>query len=395
MYKCTLFLSASFFFQFSCLVGLAQNTSIVVFSSGEAGYPTFRIPAMIHNKKGHILAFCEGRKTGSADFGNVDIVLKRSLDGGRTWGQLEVVAENGNRQAGNPAPVIDLMHSEKGGRIFLFYNTGDQTEQNIREGKGKREVWYRISNDGGITWEQPVNITPQVHRLQKGNGGSMQEWRSYANTPGHALQIRHGKYRGRLVIAANHSFGPPQHRYRDYRAHVFFSDDGGRTFQLSEDVAYPGSNESMAAELGNGGILLNSRNQSGDEKFRLISRSSDGGKQWDTTYLEKTLIDPVNQGAVLTIGYQKGKAVMAHTHTQDSLRRNHLMLHISRDDGYSWRPFQMIDKAPDGATKDYTAYSDVLLLSRKNLGVLYERNEYREIVWKTVSLPRTLTRRKH
>jgi len=395
MDKRTIILIATFFFQFSGPLCVAQNSAVVVFSSGESGYHTFRIPAIIKNKKGHLLAFCEGRKTGSADFGNVDIVLKRSLDGGKTWGLLELVAENGERQAGNPALVMDLLNSENAGRIFLFYNTGNQAEQSIREGKGIREVWYKVSDDGGRNWELPVNITSQVHRLRKENGGNTLDWRSYANTPGHALQIMHGKFRGRLVIAANHSFGPPQFRFRDYRAHVFFSDDGGKTFRLSDDIYYPGSNESMAAELGNGGILLNSRNQSGDEKFRLISRSADGGEHWDTTYLEKTLVDPVNQGAVLTIGYLKGKAVIAHTHTQDSLRRNHLMLHISRDDGYSWRPFQMIDEAPEGATKDYTAYSDVLLLSRKNLGVLYERNDYREIVWKTVSLPRSLTRRKH
>jgi len=375
------------------LFSFSQSFPIVIFHSGEAGYHTFRIPAIIQNAKGHLLAFCEGRKSGSGDFGNIDIVVKRSTDGGNTWSELQVVAEQGDLQAGNPAPVLDRLHSEYPGRIFLFYNTGNQSEQHIREGKGQREVWFRCSDDGGITWQPPVNITSQVHR-HSGNDSLYGDWRSYANTPGHALQIMNGPYKGRLVIAANHSAGPPQARFRDYRAHAFFSDDHGKTFKLSDDVYYPGSNESMAAELGSGGILLNTRNQSGDAKCRIISRSKDGGQHWDTTYPEKSLIDPVNQGSVLTIGYKGQKAVIAHSHTQDSLRRNHLMLHISEDDGITWLPHQLIDQAPEGAAKDYTAYSDIVLLSRKKLGIIYERNGYKEIVWTSVGLPQRLTRPK-
>jgi sialidase-1 len=376
------------------LFSSSPSFPVVIFHSGEAGYHTFRIPAIIQNAEGHLLAFCEGRKSGSGDFGNIDIVVKRSTDGGDTWSDLQVVAEHGDLQAGNPAPVIDRLHPELPGRIFLFYNTGNQSEQHMREGKGQREVWFRCSDDGGITWQPPVNITQQVHRPRQSVSDTSKDWRSYANTPGHALQLNNGPYRGRLVIAANHSAGPPQRHFSDYRAHVFFSDDHGRTFQLSEDVSYPGSNESMAAELGAGGILLNSRNQSGDAKCRIISRSNDGGQQWDTTYLEKSLIDPVNQGSVLTIGYTGQKAIIAHSHTQDSLRRNHLMLHISEDDGITWLPYQLIDQAPADAAKDYTAYSDIVLLSRKKLGIIFERNGYREIVWSSVGLPQRLTRPK-
>ena len=150
----------------------------------------------------------------------------------------------------------------------------------------------------------------------------------------------------------------------------------------------------MAAELGNGGILLNSRNQSGDQKFRLISRSRDAGRSWDTTYFEKNLIDPVNQGSVLTLGYAGNNAIIAHSHAQDSTRRNNLMLHISRDDGRNWLPYLVIDQAPEGASKDYTAYSDLVVLQTNRLGVLYERNGYREIVWRTIDLPRKFIRRK-
>lgn len=375
------------------LLTIAQTDHVVVFRSGESGYHTFRIPAIIRADNGDLLAFCEGRKNGSGDFGNIDIVMRRSADGGKQWGELHVVAEFNDLQAGNPAPIIDLLNPDHPGRVWLFYNTGNCTEQQMRERMGLKETWYRVSDDHGINWLPPVNITTQVHK-HSGNSSLPGDWRSYANTPGHALQIMNGPFKGRLVIAANHSSGPPLGRFRDYRAHAFFSDDFGRSFQLSPDVEYPGSNESMAAELGNGGILLNSRNQSGDQKFRLISRSRDAGRSWDTTYLEKNLIDPVNQGSVLTLGYAGKNAIIAHSHAQDSTRRNNLMLHISRDDGRSWKPYLVIDQAPEGASKDYTAYSDLVVIQTNRLGVLYERNGYREIVWKTIDLPRKFIRRK-
>lgn len=375
------------------LLTSAQTDHVVVFRSGESGYHTFRIPAIIRADNGDLLAFCEGRKNGSGDFGNIDIVMRRSADGGKQWGELQVVAEFNDLQAGNPAPIIDLLNPDHPGRVWLFYNTGNCTEQQMRERMGLKETWYRVSDDHGINWLPPVNITTQVHK-HSGNSSLPGDWRSYANTPGHALQIMNGPFKGRLVVAANHSSGPPQGRFRDYRAHAFFSDDFGRTFQLSPDVEYPGSNESMAAELGNGGILLNSRNQSGDQKFRLISRSRDAGRSWDTTYLEKNLIDPVNQGSVLTLGYSGKNAIIAHSHAQDSTRRNNLMLHISRDDGRSWKPYLVIDQAPEGASKDYTAYSDLVVFQTNRLGVLFERNGYREIVWKTIDLPRKFIRRK-
>ncbi|MCA6495194.1 MAG: exo-alpha-sialidase [Chitinophagaceae bacterium] len=375
------------------LLTSAQTDHVVVFRSGESGYHTFRIPAIIRADNGDLLAFCEGRKNGSGDFGNIDIVMRRSADGGKQWGELQVVAEFNDLQAGNPAPIIDLLNPDHPGRVWLFYNTGNCTEQQMRERMGLKETWYRVSDDHGINWLPPVNITTQVHK-HSGNSSLPGDWRSYANTPGHALQIMNGPFKGRLVVAANHSSGPPQGRFRDYRAHAFFSDDFGRSFQLSPDIEYPGSNESMAAELGNGGILLNSRNQSGDQKFRLISRSRDAGRSWDTTYLEKNLIDPVNQGSVLTLGYSGKNAIIAHSHAQDSTRRNNLMLHISRDDGRSWKPYLVIDQAPEGASKDYTAYSDLVVFQTNRLGVLFERNGYREIVWKTIDLPRKFIRRK-
>ncbi|MDA0794575.1 MAG: sialidase family protein, partial [Bacteroidetes bacterium] len=93
-----------------------------LFINGEGGYQYYRIPALIQTPQGVLFAFAEGRKTNCEDFGNVDILLKKSVDGGRHWSQMEVVADYGELQAGNPAPVVDLYDPRyPQGRIFLFY----------------------------------------------------------------------------------------------------------------------------------------------------------------------------------------------------------------------------------------------------------------------------------
>ena len=380
-----------YFVIFSCFASTlsAQQKPVVVFQAGESGYHTFRIPAIIRHASGSLLAFCEGRKANSSDFGDIDIVMKRSEDGGRTWGPLQVVVDRADSQACNPAPVFDQLDTRyPKGRVLLFYNTGNQPENTIRKGIGMREVWFIASVDGGMSWQTPVNITAQVHHpvALEPTGA---DWRSYANTPGHALQIIQGPFRGRIVVAANHSAGAPLPRFKDYQAHTFFTNDHAQSFTLGSNVSFKGSNESMAAELANGGVLLNSRNQSGDVRARIISRSNNGGVTWDTTYYERSLIDPVNQGAVLTLGLKKGKAIIVSSHTQDSLRRNHLMLHLSRNDGYNWEPVTMIDAIEASTPIDYTAYSDLVQITKHQLGILYERNQYKEIVFTKVQFTRS------
>ena len=170
-----------------------QSSDIPVYTSGTDGHKSYRIPAIIRSPGGELLAFAEGRVNGSDDFGNIEIVLKRSLDLGKTWGPMTVIANNGKLQAGNPAPVVDLLDPRyPKGRIFLFYNTGNKSESEVRNGNGIREIWYKTSTDNGNSWSEPVNITLQVHKPnQPGINQAYhfaEDWRSYANTPGHALQ---------------------------------------------------------------------------------------------------------------------------------------------------------------------------------------------------------------
>ena len=248
-----------FLFWLLCLGCGQLYAQIVVFRAGENGYRNFRIPAIVRAGNDNLLAFCEGRTNGGADFGNIDIVVKTSKDNGKTWSDLRVVVDQDSMQAGNPAPVVDRYDpAHPQGRILLFYNTGNNHESEVRKAKGLRECWVISSVDGGMSWSNPQNITLQVHRpnypAANSNYNFKEDWRSYANTPGHALQIETGKYKGRIFVAANHSAGNPKPDFSDYSAHGYFTDDHGASFHLSETVTLPGSNESIAVELPNAGL---------------------------------------------------------------------------------------------------------------------------------------------
>jgi sialidase-1 len=362
---------------------------VPVFVSGTEGHKSYRIPAIISLKSGDLLAFAEGRVHGAGDFGDINIVLKRSSDGGKTWGALQFVAEYDSLQAGNPAPVLDMSDpAYPQGRIFLFYNTGNNHEGEVRKGAGYKQVWYKTSVDGGTTWSDAVNITTQAHRLNKPEINAAwnfkEDWRTYANTPGHAMQFQSGAYKGRIFIAANHSAGGPQKKFEDYNAHGFYTDDHGKTFHLSENVSTPGCNESTATELSNNRLMMNSRNQQGDVRARIVSISSNGGATWDTTYFDASLPDPVCQGSILTIGTKKGKNILAFCNAADTRRRDNLTLRISMDEGKTWSRSYVVDKSSDAGQKDFTAYSDIVKLSKNRIGVLYERDGYKEIVFKVV-----------
>lgn len=373
-----------------CFISFAQAQESVVFKSGTEGHKSYRIPAIVALPNGDLLAFAEGRVNNSADFGDVNLVMKRSKDQGKSWSELIMLVDQSILQAGNPAPVVDLQDPDHpNGVVYLFYNTGNNHENEIRKGNGVREVWYIKSIDYATTWSDPVNITSMVHKPNQPNLNPNynfnEDWRSYANTPGHAMQFQKGKYKGRIVIPANHSAGPPQPQFRDYHAHAFYTDDHGKTFKLSPSVNIEGSNESIATELSNDQMLMSIRNQRGDIRNRILAYSSSGGEQWDTAYFEPQLPDPVCQGSIIIIGYKKGKAIIASSNAADQKQRNNLSIKISNDEGKTWSRSLVVDNN-DANKKDWSAYSDLVMVDKKTIGILYERNNYAEIIFKSIKL---------
>ena len=361
----------------------------IVFAAGQEGHAAYRIPAILALPNGDLLAFAEGRVNGLDDFGDVNLVMKRSLDGGHTWSPLRTLVDYDSLQAGNPAPVVDLFdHEHPQGVVYLFYNTGNNHEYDIRMNRGVREVWMMKSFDLGKSWESPENITSQVHKPNNPSFNPAythpEDWRHYANTPGHAFQFRTGPYQGRIYVAANHSEGNPRDQFEEYQAHGFYTDDHGKSFGLSESIRFPGSNESSAAELSEGKMIMSIRNQKGDIRQRILAYSSDGGQSWDQQYFEPQLPDPVCQGSILNLGEKNGETILAHSNNADEEERNYLTIKISYDSGKTWDHIIPVDFTTEPKQLPWTAYSDLVQLDSENLGILYERNKYQEIVFKII-----------
>jgi sialidase-1 len=338
-----------------------------VFPNGTDGYQCFRIPAIVQTSDGTLMAFAEGRRNSCNDFGDIQIVMKTSRNRGKTWSSLQVVAAYGTLQAGNPAPVVDTLDARyPKGRVFLIYNTGDASESAVREGHGSRRIWYRTSVDDGATWAEPVEITTSV---------KLPSWRSYATGPGHALQLTSGTYAGRILVAANHSEGTAQSASQT-EAHTFFSDDHGHTWRLGATLAWRGSNESTATQAEDGSVVMNSRDQSGASHARILAISKSGGEHWDESFIAHDLPDPVCQGSMIRYAPKKGRSVLLFSNAGSITDRSHLTISASKDGGLTWPRHTLIYAGP-------SAYSDIVVMGRGTLGILWEHGSDGGIVFQT------------
>ena len=255
---------------------LASPAKQTVFRSGADGYHTYRIPALVATAKGALLAVCEGRKTGSGDHGDIDLVAKRSGDGGKTWSPQQIVFEEGGTAKitiGNPCPVID----QPTGAIWLAF-----TRNNDR-------VFVTRTDDDGRTWAAPVDITATVKEP---------DWSWYATGPGHGIQLRQGPHKGRLVIPCDTRVGKGGEEAWNQKGHslAIYSDDQGKTWKRG-DLTAAAMNECEVVELADGSLLLSMRNYQGKNR-RAFARSSDGGQTWSKPEHHEQVYCPTCQASI-------------------------------------------------------------------------------------------------
>jgi sialidase-1 len=338
-------------------VGRAQSPSSgpqysEVYVAGEGGYPLYRIPSVIATPKGTLLAFAEARRTGAGDTGDIDLMVRRSHDGGQSWSPMQIVGDNGSNTFGNACPVVD----RNTGIIWLLasQNRGTDREKDIIAGtsEGSRTIWTMKSEDDGVTWSTAVEITASVKRP---------DWTWYATGPGVGIQTTSG----RLVIPANHAeAGTGVHR-----SHLFFSDDGGRSWLLGAS-SEAGTNESQVVELADGRLMVNMRNHPPKpENFRMVATSADGGQTLSVAYADRALSEPPAQASILR---------MTSARTQDRSRllfanpagrkRERLTVRLSYDEGKSWPVARVVHEGP-------SAYSSLVVLGDRSVGLLFERGE--------------------
>jgi len=337
-----------------------------VFEAGKDGYHTYRIPALTVTKKGTILAFCEGRKNSASDTGDIDLLLKRSTDGGRTWSKQQVVWDDGPNTCGNPAPVVDA----ETGTVWLLltWNPGGENEGRIEDGTAKdtRRVFVTCSKDDGLTWAEPAEITKDVKRPW---------WRWYATGPGHAIQLESG----RLLIPCDHS----DHKAEGHplRSHVIYSDDHGATWKLG-GVLGEKTNECTAVETSDGAVYLNMRSYHGRHR-RAYAWSRDGGETWSDVKLDDTLVEPVCQASVIRFTDEKrhDRNRVLFSNPADTNRR-WMTVRMSYDECRTWTRGKVLHPGP-------AAYSDLCVLPDMTVCCLYERgvkNAYEKITFAVFGL---------
>lgn len=282
----------------------------LLFEGKSEGYSAYRIPSLIvmdkdvlnekngtHFKDNVLLALVEGRKNSAHDVGVVDMLGKFSLDNGKTWGEQKIIFSFGEEvgKYGNPTVVLDkdngmlnIVHMSATKATGFNYNTF-----NIR---GK------LKDDLTFDWEEPINISlPKDPNIKKGAADGVR-----ADTlmvgPGKAVQIKSGKYDGRIIVPASNNGS----------SFVIYSDDHGLTWSRSE-VAGSG-NECEAAVLDNGDVVMVVRDGAGccdyhPRQFQKLSYSDDGGATWYIKEKFTTLKTPICMASVYN---DNGKLMLSY-----------------------------------------------------------------------------------
>ncbi|MET7572429.1 sialidase family protein [Streptomyces sp. NPDC005492] len=348
----------------------AQTTSpapefdqqVIFKASQDPGYACFRIPAIVKTNDGTLLAFAEGRVLNCGDAADIDIVVKRSTDDGRTWSPLQVVSDGGGDTHGNPAPVVD----RRTGRILLAetYNTG-RTDSASCSVPCDRTPHMQYSDDDGLTWSQPRDLSDEI---------LPPNWNSwYATGPVHGIQLTRGRHKGRLVFGVNTETWDGS-RVTANNAALIVSDDDGDHWKIGATDSWPIAadgtwrqkpSEVTLTERTDGSILVSGREQDGtDLGHRTQAVSRDGGDSFTAPFHDlPDLYAPQVQCSTLGVGARILLACDA-----DPDRRRTMMIRSSYDGGRTW---DSVDRGTV-VTTDWSGYSDMARIDGDTVGLLYE-----------------------
>jgi sialidase-1 len=323
---------------------------IHVFEAGTGGYAHYRIPAIVATARGTLLAFCEARKGTQGDWGTIDLMLRRSTDGGKTWDAPRIVgridgpiAKNPVALAqglakpdeityNNPAPIVD-----SSGAVHLLFCV-----------EYARAFWMR-SDDDGITFTRPVEVTATFEKFRPDYA-----WKVLATGPGHAIQLKSG----RLIVPVWLSTGTGGHAHRPSAVSVIYSDDHGRTWHRGDIAARDGEvenpSETLALQLADGRVLLNMRNESPRHR-RAISYSRDGATGWTPPRFHEQLIEPVCMASLVRLS--PDRILFANPHSTEpqnpaqpdgNHKRQNLTVKLSYDEGLTWPVSRSLEPGPSG-----------------------------------------------
>lgn len=343
-------------------------------------YHSFRIPAIVTTKSGTLLAFAEGRHRNNKDFGNINLVFKRSTDNGKTWSKLDEVVGSGEGTWGNPTPVVD----RDTGRIWMFMTHQPEGASPVKEWDD-RQVYTSYSDDDGKSWSKPVDRTEALKPKKKPSGEAF-TWDAMGPGIGIQTTVDHP---GRLVI-------PAQHRN-------IYSDDHGKTwtseFLSADGQPMEGTGETGIAELTDGRLYRSDRPTIPvweKSKRRQVATGRIGG-DWEPFHSAPCLLEPRNQGSVLRYNTDD-PARLVFLNSASTETRHKMRVRVSEDDGRTWAWSRPLSDAPLsglGASAKEGGYSSMTKTADYAVGALVEINEnthdsgtsHRSISFRSFNLP--------
>jgi sialidase-1 len=311
----------------------------------------YRIPAITTAPNGDVIVAIDERVPSCGDLkwsDNINIVIRRSTDHGKTWTPIERVIDFPlGKSASDPSMIVDKVTGE----IFMFYNYMDL--------ENEKDVYYLHvikSKDNGKTWSKPIDITSQIAKP---------EWHNNFKfiTSGRGIQTSSGKLLHCMVNLNN-------------GMHVFGSDDHGKSWKLY-DVPIKPANESKIVELHDGRWMINSR--ANNKGIRYVHISDDEGKTWET-HAEEALIDPSCNASIIQYDFKKKKkgTPLIFSNANDAEKRENMTVRISFDNGKTWSKGKTIYKGG-------SAYSTLTVLANGDIAICFEKDDYKENVFVSFS----------
>jgi sialidase-1 len=367
-------IAALMFIASTALAIAAEPTleKIDLWKSGAGGYKIYRIPGIIVTRAGTVLAYTEARRYTGNDWDTIDVVMRRSTDGGKTFSPQRVIAHSPEvprssvaleRKQGKPDDVTydnPVMISGKNGAVHLLF---------CRE---YMRVFYSRSNDDGQTFSPAVDITAALDGYRP-----EYPWRVVATGPGHGIQLT----KGRLVVPIWMALGTGGNGHHPSANSTIYSDDDGKTWHRG-DIAVPNTpetpdpNETTAVQLANVSVMLNVRVVS-DKNRRVVVTSKDGAHDWSAPRFQEDLPDPICFASVVRLSTKKNggrnrilfsnpdNLTRADGKTSISKDRRNLTISLSYDEGQSWPLKKVLEPGSAG-------YSDLAVSPDGTIWDLYE-----------------------
>ncbi len=340
-----------------------------VFPAGLNGIALYRIPGMVVTTKGTVLAYCEARKDSRSDWGEIEVHLRRSTDGGKTWAPPQHIAHLAGRIEGNPRKA-----------------TGGEKEQTVNNPvaivdrvTGAIEFLYCVnyarcfsmrSLDGGVTWSEPQEITSAFEPFL-----AKYPWKVIATGPGHGIQLASG----RLVVPIWLAYGKTGDHAPSATATIY-SDDHGKSWHAGEIAVpnegdYGNPNETMITTLSDGRVMLVTRSVS-ESNRKLVTTSRDGASDWSQPVFHEQLWEPICMASIVAHPSQSGTLIFSNPHMlgldksgkeipAGRGKRKNLSIKLSRDDGKTWPINRTLEPG-------LSAYSDLAVLEDGTVLCLFE-----------------------